>query len=271
MSDKNRDREREQIGNYEVVGKDVITRREVILMGAMAAATGLVAAGPVGAAQNTTAAAAATTTPAGSDLYVAKDFSSLAGKMDGFSASQIEQHLKLYKGYVTKGNELYAKLKDIELTSANATYSPVRELLMEQSYAVNGVIYHELYFGNLGGKGGEPTGDLKAGLEDRWGTTAKFMDFLKAAGKAMRGWVVVGWNTRIGHVDAFGLDLHNMWSPANLVPLVVLDVYEHAYMVDYGVDRAKYLDAFMKNLDWDVVAKRFAAARKHPGGADSTV
>lgn len=264
------DKDRELIGNYEVANKDVVTRREVILMGAMAAATGLVAAGSAQAAQNTTPAAAAAT-PAGSDLYVGKDFGNLTKGMDGFSASQIEQHLKLYKGYVTKANELYGKLKDIELTSANATYSPVRELLMEQSYAVNGVIYHELYFSNLGGKGGEPTGDLKAGLEDRWGTTAKFMDFLKAAGKSMRGWVIVGWNTRIGHVDAFGLDLHNMWSPANLVPLVVLDVYEHAYMVDYGIDRPKYLDAFMKNLDWDVVAKRFASARKHPGGADSTV
>jgi Fe-Mn family superoxide dismutase len=62
-----------------------------------------------------------------------------------------------------------------------------------------------------------------------------------------------------------------MWSPANVVPILVLDVYEHAYMVDYGIDRAKYLDAFVKNLDWEVVAKRFSYAHKHPSGPDSTV
>ena len=67
---------------------------------------------------------------------------------------------------------------------------------MEQSYAVNGAVYHEYYFGNLGGKGGEPTGELKSALEERWGSMDKFMDYLKAAGKSMRGWVVIGFNTR---------------------------------------------------------------------------
>ena len=71
--------------------------------------------------------------------------------------------------------------------------------------------------------------------------------------------------------SAFGLDMHNMWSPANLVPILVLDVYEHAYMIDYGIDRGKYLDAFMSNLDWDVVAKRLSYSHKHPSGTESTL
>ncbi len=142
---------------------------------------------------------------------------------------------------------------------------------MEQSYAVNGAVYHELYFGNLGGAGGEPTGDIKAGIEERFGSTGKFMDMLKAAGKCMRGWVIVGYNTRGGFIDTFGLDMHNMWSPASIVPMLVLDVYEHAYMIDYGIDRAKYLDAFTANLDWDVVGKRLAMARKHPTGQEATM
>jgi Fe-Mn family superoxide dismutase len=62
-----------------------------------------------------------------------------------------------------------------------------------------------------------------------------------------------------------------MWAPANLVPILVLDVYEHAYMIDYGIDRGKYLEAFINNLDWDVVAKRFSTTRNHPTGLDSTV
>lgn len=262
MPDKS---EKEIIGNYELSKAGLLTRREVLTMGAVAAAGALVA--PAIAATGGQAAPAASS----GDAYVAKDFSSLQGKLDGLSASQIEQHIKLYKGYIGKSNELRGKLKDVELTSANATYSAIREMLIEQSFAVNGVIYHEFYFGNLGGKGGEPGGELKSAMEERWGSMAKFTDFLKAAGKSARGWVVIGFNTRGGFIDSFALDTHNIGSPANFVPLLVLDVYEHAYMVDYGIDRAKYLDAFMKNVDWDVVGKRFSTARKHPSGLDATV
>ncbi len=241
------------IDNFSAGDKDGLTRRDVLIMGALAAGSA------VAAAPQAKSDVFARTAP---EPYLARDFSDLVNKkMDGISASQIEQHLKLYQGYVKKANEIYNKLKDVDITSANATYSPLRELLMEQSYAVNGAVYHEYYFGNLGGKGGEPTGDLKSALEDRWGTTGKFMDFLKASGKSMRGWVVIGFNTRGGHLDAFGLDGHNMWSPISTVPIVVLDVYEHAYMIDYGIDRAKYLEAFLKNVDWEVVGKRLANTR----------
>lgn len=258
-----RTKKSELIGNFEVTKDGIFTRREMLLMGALAA--GGVAVG------NNGAIAAVTTPPVGSEPYAAKDFSALTGKkLDGFSASQVEQHLKLYQGYIKKANEIYNKLKDVDITTANATYAPLRELLMEQSYAVNGAVYHEFYFGNLGGKDGEPTGDLRAALEERWGSTSKFMDYLKAAGKSMRGWVVIGYNTRVGHLDAFGLDFHNMWSPANTVPVIVLDVYEHAYMIDYGIDRAKYLEAFVRNMDWDVVTKRFNTAKGHPTGPDTT-
>jgi Fe-Mn family superoxide dismutase len=257
--------EKEVIGNYELSKSGLLTRREVLTMGAVAAAGALVS--PAFAAAGSSAAPAASS----GDPYVAKDFSGLQGKLDGLSASQIEQHLKLYKGYIGKANELRSKLKDVELASANATYSAVREMLVEQSFAVNGVIYHEFYFGNLGGKGGEPNGDLKSAIEERWGNIGKFNDFLKAAGKSVRGWVVIGYNTRGGFIDSFGLDTHNIGSPANFVPLLVLDVYEHAYMVDYGIDRGKYLDAFMKNVDWDVVSKRFNITKKHPTGLDATI
>jgi len=262
--------EKELIGNFAVGKEGILTRREVLMMGAVAATSlsvnAAVAAGTIATSSTTTSSST------GKDPYSAKDFSALVSKnMDGLSGNQIEQHLKLYKGYVGKSNELYNQLKTVDLTSANATYSPLREMLVEQSFAVNGMIYHEFYFGNLGGTGGDATGEVKAALDERFGSTGKFMDFLKAAGKSMRGWVVIGWNTRGNHIDAYGLDMHNMWSPQNLVPLLVLDVYEHAYMIDYGIDRPKYLEAFAKNLDWQVVAKRLAATRKLVSGADSTV
>src|SRR4029453_3029420 len=121
----------EIIGNFEVVNEDVLTRREVLIMGAMAAGS-LVAGAPAQAAEPAAQAAGS------GEAIVAKDFSSLAKKnMAGLSANQIEQHLKLYKGYVGKANEIEAKLKDVDISSANATYSPLRELLVEQSFALN--------------------------------------------------------------------------------------------------------------------------------------
>jgi Fe-Mn family superoxide dismutase len=257
---------REIIGNYEISEGKLTTRREVLLMGALAA--GAVIGSGV-------SAAAAETKAAEGGGIKEKDFSHLLSKkMDGLSTNQVEQHLKLYKGYVAKTKEINERLDAADIITQtpapNATYAPMRELLMEQSYALNGVVYHELYFGNLGGSGGEPTGDLKAAVEARYGSVGKFADYLKAAGKSMRGWVIMGWNQREAALHTYGLDMHNMWSPAHVVPIVALDVYEHAYMIDYGINRASYLDAFMKNIDWDVCGKRFAVAHKHPSGPDST-
>lgn len=257
---------KETVGNYEVIEDEVVTRREVLLMGAIAAGSLVASSAPVLAAP---AIAAAGTAGA---LYVAKDFSGLlGGKSAGFTDSQLKQHFTLYQGYIAKANDLNAKLKEADISSPNATYSPLRELLVEESYAVNGVVFHEYYFGNMGGKGGEPGGDLKAALDERWGSHGKFMDYLKASGMCMRGWVVIGYNLRGNHLSAFGLDMHNMWTPANVVPILVLDVYEHAYMIDFGIKRADYLGAFVNNLDWDVVAKRLSAAHKCAAGPESTV
>ncbi len=256
-------KERELIGNFEVLGDESCTRREVLMMGALAAGS-LVATRP-------TLAEPAAQTLKITGPYTAKDFSSLTSKnMKGLSSNQIEQHLKLYKGYVSKVNEIEDQLKQAEQAGANPTYSAFRELLVEQSYALNGTIYHEFYFGNLGGKGGEPEGNLRQAVEERFGNLGKFMDYLKAAGKSMRGWVILGYNTRAGHIHCYGLDMHNLWVPASVIPLMVLDVYEHAYMIDYGINRASYLDAFFSNLNWKTVSNRFTVAIKHPYGAETT-
>ncbi len=249
------------INETEAQNQSELTRRDVLLMGAVTASTLFTSKAVAKAASQ----ASIVDTSSSAEPYIAKDFAHLLSKkLEGLSQSQISQHLKLYQGYVKKANEIHRKLKDVDLVSANPTYSPLRELLVEQSYALNGAIYHEYYFANLGGKGGEATGDLRAALDDRFGNWSKFADYLKAAGKSMRGWVIVGYNTRINRIETFGLDLHNVYTPANIVPILVLDVYEHAYMVDYGIDRAKYLDAFMQNIDWEIAAKRFMAAIKNP-------
>lgn len=263
----------ELVGNYEITHGKLKTRREVLLMGALAAGGVVAAAGSQVSAQTAGSGTPVAAVPPSAAAVKAKDFSHLISKpMEGLSPKQIEPHLKLYTGYVGKTNEIQNMLNtvDINTPAPNATYHPLREMLLEHSYALNGVIYHELYFGNLGGAGGEPSGDLKSALDARWGSTGKFMDFFKAAGKCMRGWVIIGWNTRDGQLQPYGLDMHNMWVPANVVPIVVLDVYEHAYMIEYGINRGDYLTAFLKNVDWNACNRRLESARKHPTGPDTT-
>jgi Fe-Mn family superoxide dismutase len=264
---------REVIGNFEISEGRLKTRREVLLMGALAAGSAVVGqAAQAAPSVPQSAVSLAAFHPA--QPVMAKDFTHLVTKpMEGLSAKQIEPHLKLYQGYVEKTNYIHNALNTVDLTTPapNATYHPLRELLMEQSYALNGVVYHELYFGNLGGAGGEPTGDLANAIDASFGSVGKFMDFFKASGKCMRGWVIVGWNERDGQLRAYGLDLHNMWVPAKVVPVVVLDVYEHAYMIDYGINRGAYLDAFLKNIDWNVCARRLETAMKlSKAGPDAT-
>ena len=99
------------------------------------------------------------------------------------------------------------------------------------------------------------------------------MDFLKTAGQSVMGWVIIGYNTRGGYIDAFALDLHkvSVFSPANMVPLLVMDVYEHAYTLDFGADRQKYLSAFLDNVNWKVAEKRLSIAKQHLAQIDAIV
>ena len=148
--------EKELIGNYEVTKKGLLTRREILTMGALAAG-GLMSGSPALAVKGKKA----TKQP-----YVAKDFSKICNSMNGngFSANQIKEHIDIYQDYVVQSNLMHDQLSKVDISNTDLSSSDVRNLLTEQSYAVNGVVYHELYFGNLGGRGGEPVGELKAGV-----------------------------------------------------------------------------------------------------------
>lgn len=178
-------------------------------------------------------------------------------RMEGFSERQLlEHHGVLYKGYVNKVNEIRKLLESVDYGKANQTYSDLRALKIEETFALNGVKLHEAYFDNLGGEGGRPGGLLLSLLERDFGSYEKWEADFKATGLAVRGWVVLAFDLENGTLHNFGSDAHNLGPIWNAVPLLVMDTYEHAYMIDYGVKRAPYIDAFMKNIDWQVVAGR---------------
>jgi superoxide dismutase, Fe-Mn family len=174
-------------------------------------------------------------------------------ELDGISRATIESHYKLYEGYVGKRNEILGKLETVDLATANGTYSELRELKVELTFAVGGIKNHELYFEHLGGNGGAPGGAIGTLIARDFGSAEAWQADLRATALAARGWAWTAYDWDEGRLFNYIGDAQNTFPVWNATPLVALDVYEHAYWLDYRTDRAGYVDAFFANLDWSVV------------------
>ena len=174
-------------------------------------------------------------------------------ELDGISRATIEAHYKLYEGYVNKRNEILGKLDGIDLSAANQVYSEIRALKVELSFALGGIKNHEIYFEHLGGGGGDPDGLIADLIKRDFGAIADWRADLRATAMAARGWAWTAYDWDEGRLFNYVGDAQNTYPIWNATPLVALDVYEHAYFLDYRTDRASYIDAFFNNLDWDVV------------------
>ena len=197
--------------------------------------------------------------------YVAKKFDYLLGsKLKGLSDNQLKAHFALYEGYINKINELEKRIAGFNTTSTDTI--DYRGWHMDQTSMLNGAVLHELYFGNLGSSDKEPKGTLKKMIDQSFGNVQNFLGHLKLVGKVSHGWSIGALNYRTGKINVYGLERHNLNVPTMVYPILVLDVYEHAYMIDYGTDRGKYLDVFVENLHWKPVEKRLELALSIPFG-----
>jgi superoxide dismutase, Fe-Mn family len=174
-------------------------------------------------------------------------------ELDGISREAVEAHYKLYEGYVNKRNEIIGKLGEADLAAANQVYSELRGLKVDLAFAIGGIKNHEIYFEHLGGNGGEPDGAIRNLIARDFGSVGDWRADLKATGMAGRGWAWTAYDWDEGRLFNYIGDTQNTFPIWNATPLVALDVYEHAYFIDYQTDRASYIEAFFNNLDWDVV------------------
>jgi Fe-Mn family superoxide dismutase len=174
-------------------------------------------------------------------------------ELDGISREAVEAHYKLYEGYVNKRNEIIGKLGEADLAAANQVYSELRALKVDLAFAIGGIKNHEIYFEHLGGTGGEPDGAIRNLIARDFGSVGDWRADLKATGMAGRGWAWTAYDWDEGRLFNYIGDAQNTFPIWNATPLVALDVYEHAYFIDYQTDRASYIEAFFNNLDWDVV------------------
>ncbi|MBI1863423.1 superoxide dismutase [Candidatus Microgenomates bacterium] len=193
-----------------------------------------------------------------------KTFSESLNAMDGISKKTVEEHMKLYTGYVNKYNEIQEKLvalTDDDYTNANQVFSAIRSLKVDLSFAYGGIVNHEIYFAHLGGKGTDPSGDLMTQIKKDFGSFETYKKDVKATAIAARGWVWTAWNHAEKRLFNYLGDAQNTFPVWGASPIMALDTYEHAYFIDFGAARAGYIEAFFKNMNWDVVSETFASVR----------
>ena len=180
--------------------------------------------------------------------------------LTGISDAQIEQHWDLYEAYVKNTNEL---LEEIETAEHGSRVWG--ELKRRLGFEFNGMVLHEYYFANLAaGVALSPGSGLAAALAAGWGDIAAWReDFTQTAAMRGVGWVILYHDPLAGRLFNWWVSDHEVNHPAGLHALLVLDVFEHAWMVDYGAgEKGKYVKAFLENVSWEIVEQRFKDSAK---------
>jgi Fe-Mn family superoxide dismutase len=186
-------------------------------------------------------------------------------RLDGLSERLLVSHYENnYGGAVRRLNAIEDELARLDPAAAPGFL--LNGLKREEIVAANSMILHEVYFDALGGDGAGPAGELAAAVEAGFGSVERWRAEFTAMGKALAGgsgWVVLAWSPRHGR-------LVNQWAAdhtqalAGAEPVLALDMYEHAYHLDFGARAAAYVDAFMRNIAWARVGEHFAAAHRAP-------
>jgi len=185
-------------------------------------------------------------------------------EVEGISQKQLELNYEVYLEQVAAMNRIWNELETEFHELVTKEFGPIagelRSLLLGQGFALDGVKMHELYFENItGGRETEPEGRLLKSILRDFGSVENWVRLLKAAAKSVNGWVVTAFEPVGNRLRIYGQDTNDMGPIWGTFPLIVLDVYEHAYFFDFGNDIDPYLDAFIENINWDVVAARLDA------------
>jgi len=188
--------------------------------------------------------------------YTAKNYDKLIG-MEGFSETLLKNHFTLYQGYVTNANKVLDTL-EANLKEGKTAAPEYAELKRRLGWEFNGMRLHEYYFENLGGKTAiDKSGKLAKMMVESFGSYDNWEKDFRATG-AMRGigWAVLYQDSISGKLINFWINEHDVSHPAGCNPILIMDVFEHAFMLDYGLKRADYIDSFFKNIDWKAAESR---------------
>lgn len=195
--------------------------------------------------------------------YEARNYEQLLG-VEGLSDQLVKNHFTLYQGYVTNTNKLTDALGQM-LKEGKTAAPEYAELKRRFGWEFNGMRLHEYYFGNMvkGGKGLDPASGLYQKLTADFGSYENWQKDFKASG-AIRGigWVVLCLDPVAKRTCNVWINEHDAGHLAGGIPLMIMDVFEHAFMIDYGLKRADYIEAFFRVIDWSAVTARYTNAPK---------
>ncbi len=181
---------------------------------------------------------------------------------DGISSKTLEvHHDRLYDGYVSKRNAVKEALQ-----SPPEDGDHFRSLKKKETYVADGAILHELYFDTLGGDG-EPTGEVADKIREDFGSVDNFIDDLKTTCGAIaknRGWVVTAYDPMDGEIHNFLCDAHDQGGVWGSIPIFTIDMYEHAYYMDFANDSSAYIEAVLNNVDWNAIDQRYQRVKQPP-------
>ncbi len=237
------------------------TRRRTLLQGA-AAATALTVVGTA-IAQSSQEKTTMPMLPAFESQNALKPLAFDPAKVNGLSERLIHSHWENNYGGSVKALALIKKQLAEALASKDTPPFIYNDLKREHLLRTGSVVFHESYFDNLGGNGQAGTGERKA-IADAFGSFDTWETEFRRIGAGLSGgsgWVVLGFNTHTRQLENYWLADH-AHSPAATLPVLVMDMYEHSYQMDYGAAAAKYIDAFFKNIQWEAVARRIEAAEQ---------
>ena len=195
-----------------------------------------------------------------------RHFPAFDKELDGISKKTMDEHYKLYENYISKTNECRKLLNDVDWNEeqGNQAYSYTRGVAIDYTFALLGFKNHELYFGHLGGSGGEPNGRFAELMEQDMGLES-WKHAVRVQAMNARGWVMVGYDLNDGSLFNYILDSQNLYAVYNMIPVLALDLFEHAYAGDFGgssAGRKEYVEAFFRNLDWDHVNRQLEQAER---------
>jgi len=187
--------------------------------------------------------------------YEAKNYEHLLG-LTGFSDALLTNHFGLYNGYVANTNTVAEKISTTEIGTPEYA-----ELSRRFGWEFNGMRLHELYFDAMNAQTSELRGDdaLAVQISKDFGSVSAWeKDFIAKGSLRGIGWTVLYYDTVGERLFNVWINEHDMGHLAGAVPLLIMDVFEHAFVLDYGMDRKAYIEAFMQAIDWSVVCGRFA-------------
>jgi len=175
---------------------------------------------------------------------------------DVVSEKQFETHLSLYQKSADAADNIQAALQPQLWPSANSLDSEYRALRKEQAYALNSVTLHEAYFRNITRNGGQPGESTLQLLQAGFGSFESWRADFTACALSARGWCVTAYHQRTHETLNNLMDAHDAGPLVLAFPLIVLDMYEHAYFIDDGADKAAYIARFIDGIDWQIVEAR---------------